>query len=728
MKLIACYIENYGKIKQQDFVFDSGVTAFCQDNGEGKTTLASFIKAMFYGLDGYTVSTKEFCDRKHFYPFDSSRFGGNLTFEMGGKTYKIERFFGEKSVTGDTCTVYCDGEITDELGTDIGKAVFGIDRLSFERTAFITDADIEIAATSDITAKLNQFLQGGDEENGYDTAKTKLVDAAKKYKKAKGGNDYISLEKDKLDGYQRQIDNVTAIRAALESKYAQYTDLGEKITAAQARLAAVQKQNENFIRYDNYQTHLKEVERCEQAAQALSVRYPLGVPLEEENARVSELLEQNKLYNAQKENGAFTQQDGYRLAQLSDKFVKGVPDEQTLTEIRKKADALRDIPTPAVALKKVKAKGLLYSAFLLLLGIACIVVGFFNWILALAVAGVGMLGFVAITFTAAFSQAKKQKERYQQNMQRVDLQKELQCFFQTYGLVGDDYIGNLSELRGQINSYFELKNRLDDAEKTKRELAEKIDKNKAEIEAYVHKYRLVGLTPKQIDADIKEHARLLAEIARKKAQAEEYRVQNGLQEKPDGERVDIDALNFELNGLRQRYSLLQRQIADDENEAGEDKLGELYADKEQSEERLKEYKRKHDLLTAAAALLEKAEGNLKERYVKPIKDEFLVYANALEKVLGEKVVMTKNFEIRFERNGVERSEKHLSSGQRSICALCFRLALIKTMYKEQKPFLIFDDPFTALDKTHMEKVKGLLKELSGDTQMIYFTCHESRML
>ena len=90
--------------------------------------------------------------------------------------------------------------------------------------------------------------------------------------------------------------------------------------------------------------------------------------------------------------------------------------------------------------------------------------------------------------------------------------------------------------------------------------------------------------------------------------------------------------------------------------------------------------------------------------------------------------MNKNFEISFERDGEQRSEKHLSAGQRSICALCFRLALIKNMYKDNMTFLILDDPFVALDKTHMEKVKGLLQALSQDLQMVYFTCHDSRSI
>ena len=86
MKLLSYHIENYGKMHDVDGDFSQGLTCFCEKNGHGKTTLASFIKAMFYGLPSYTTKTKAFDDRQHFYPFAGGKFGGNLTFEMQGKT------------------------------------------------------------------------------------------------------------------------------------------------------------------------------------------------------------------------------------------------------------------------------------------------------------------------------------------------------------------------------------------------------------------------------------------------------------------------------------------------------------------------------------------------------------------------------------------------------------------------------------------------------------------
>ena len=90
MKLLSCHIENYGKFSKKDFEFNKDVTAFCEDNGYGKSTLASFLKAMFFGLETDRASSG-FNERRHFCPFEGGNFGGYLILTMRGKEYKIER-------------------------------------------------------------------------------------------------------------------------------------------------------------------------------------------------------------------------------------------------------------------------------------------------------------------------------------------------------------------------------------------------------------------------------------------------------------------------------------------------------------------------------------------------------------------------------------------------------------------------------------------------------------
>ena len=59
--------------------------------------------------------------------------------------------------------------------------------------------------------------------------------------------------------------------------------------------------------------------------------------------------------------------------------------------------------------------------------------------------------------------------------------------------------------------------------------------------------------------------------------------------------------------------------------------------------------------------------------------------------------------------------------------ICLRMALVDAMYKEEKPFLVMDDPFVNLDKEKMELAKGFLRAISKEYQVLYFTCHESRI-
>ena len=109
MKLISCYIENFGTITKKEIRFEESITSICEENGFGKTTLASFLEAMFYGMNSDRTNNKEFGMRRHFNPFAGGKFGGNVVFSFGKDHYKIERYFDEKSDTKDSLTVYKNG-------------------------------------------------------------------------------------------------------------------------------------------------------------------------------------------------------------------------------------------------------------------------------------------------------------------------------------------------------------------------------------------------------------------------------------------------------------------------------------------------------------------------------------------------------------------------------------------------------------------------------------------
>ena len=126
MKLIECYIESFGKIKDKRITFTDGLNCIKDDNGSGKTTLSVFIKVMLYGMSDTKKASLEENDRKHYLPWDGSAARGSLTFEADGKQYRIERFFAPKPAD-DTFALYdCStGKPSSDYSERVGEELFG---------------------------------------------------------------------------------------------------------------------------------------------------------------------------------------------------------------------------------------------------------------------------------------------------------------------------------------------------------------------------------------------------------------------------------------------------------------------------------------------------------------------------------------------------------------------------------------------------------------------------
>ena len=85
MRIISVHIENFGKWSDQTFDFSEGCNSFCEENGWGKSTLAAFLKAMFYGFDAKKDAKAFEKERNLYRPWQGGTFGGQVDFEINGK-------------------------------------------------------------------------------------------------------------------------------------------------------------------------------------------------------------------------------------------------------------------------------------------------------------------------------------------------------------------------------------------------------------------------------------------------------------------------------------------------------------------------------------------------------------------------------------------------------------------------------------------------------------------
>ena len=826
MKLKSCYIENFGNIRQRGFEFAGGLTSFCEQNGYGKTTLAGFLKAMFYGLKQTRKTDKELGERERFYPFEGGKFGGNVVFEKDGVTYKVERFFGKKSATEDTLTVYANGEIVDL--DEIGKEFFGLDEQSFLRTVFLNSDDTESGATGDISRMLNGFVDDAD----FDGAKKILEQQQKKYKAGRGRGGLIDEKHDEVMRLKENIENKEKINVELSRKYAERKELADKVAELEAQQSVSRNKNLVLQKWQTYDGIVADAAAEREKIESIKNRYPAGLPEAWEIEDLKRHAEELNLANERHISATFSAEKAIRLEELAARFEKGTPAEEEIESVNgraaeiirldaeienlenslkntenkfpagvpveeevkrygEKIAALREKkseePTRkgslvskkialCLAVLAVAALGagvammvlgmMLYGGILLGVGGAAALAGIFTYFkgqinvmkaaapstenaeiendikLFLAKYGYYSDGGVEVdynnlvrdleVYNISIAEREKNERLLSEKRTAADgLKGEVSSFLESYGFGGGNAQADLTRLGALVAEYAALSAEKADFEARSQASGADIENHKKIVKDILDKYSIAardnaGALAAEIGRDRGEYDRLNESVERLEKRAASFREENALVQRPTDDEEDIGSIDFKLSRARDDVSLLDREISEDE--AAVERLAELRESLEVAREEELHLRKKYELILKTLSYLERAEQSLKDRYISPVKNSFLNYSRLLERVLGERVTFDKNFKVRFERGGEDRSDAHLSAGQRSLCALCLRLALIDNMYRDEKPFIIMDDPFVHLDNEHMKRAEQLLRELARGKQIIYFCCHESRKI
>ena len=85
------YIDSFGGLSKKEYDFSEGVNIIQGNNESGKSTILSFIKFMLYGAQSKPSGGLSVSERKLFLSWKEGRAAGNMTVEVGGKEYRIER-------------------------------------------------------------------------------------------------------------------------------------------------------------------------------------------------------------------------------------------------------------------------------------------------------------------------------------------------------------------------------------------------------------------------------------------------------------------------------------------------------------------------------------------------------------------------------------------------------------------------------------------------------------
>ena len=256
-----------------------------------------------------------------------------------------------------------------------------------------------------------------------------------------------------------------------------------------------------------------------------------------------------------------------------------------------------------------------------------------------------------------------------------------------------------------------------------------------ELSDFFESFGLDGEYEEELDRAIRTLAFIetqTSELKRLRDVAESFKAEKGITVEPEAPTVDkaeleerLAELRNEGNALIERRAKLSEAIKKLEEEA--EQLPSLKDEKEELVAKTESYGELVRAYDGAMEYLEKAKQSLSSRYTVDMKNSFEQRFSELASSESEVTVdVNLGVELRGE-GGMHKSDGY-SMGYKALIALCLRLSLIDSLYGEEKPFIILDDPFVNLDDEKLARSLEMLRELSKSMQIVYLTCHSSRSL
>lgn len=816
MKLLRCRIDNFGKLTDFSFDFSEGMNVIEAENGWGKSTLAAFLKAMFYGFDTKKEAGAIEKERTLFFPWQGGTYGGELDFEVGHKQYRISRVFGKTEKT-DSFHLYdlATNLESSDYTANIGEELFDLDRASFKRSIYIAQKDCVSTSSDAINAKLGDLADNTNDINHYEKAMNQLKDALNQrsptratgsVKKREAFLTRLSME---LKGFEDAREGLAGLRELYQEKLQEKESVTARRQEAAGALRRASEESTKKEQRKQYDAILAEQQEREQELGRTESSFPKEIPAKEEMRTMIERVSQLEQAVTTMQNFALTpeEQREYQLlseqhSQLSDSDIdeqlahmNQVADMKTRwQELQVKVSVQESIAAQQQILQPVDAKvqpqkGALFvvgmiagigGAIILLTGLLMILLS--GWdspgkVVVMILGAAMMLAGILLSMQDKKSSAEKQRRmeeelhlRQEQSRQEIQshtkdmkrqmdtltqqLRQELttvKTFLEGQGIYCEEeaYQAQLYELKNQYHKKVAAYQTLSD----KQQKAEQAKARENQVRTEIHQF-LSGLQI-QPEEDLKGQIgslQLAAEACRlarrnfEQIQQKCRQFQNthdiealmsvdasdttGLADGVEGNSLEelnqhISEADDQLEQIKQALDQYTNQMnaLQEQLDLRDEKEQELRENQELQEQERHKFK----VLKLTQEYLQQAKEQFTARYMAPISNGFRKYYEMLTGDRDGQWMIDTNITVKVKEQGQLRETERLSAGWQDLIGICMRLALVDAMYQEEKPFLIVDDPFVNLDDEKVKRGNDMLKKVSQEYQILYFTCHQSRV-
>lgn len=764
MKINRIYIAAFGGLKNKTIDFKDGFSVIYGENENGKTTIMTFIKMMFYGSERGSSSIAK-NPRKKYAPWSGERSAGSIDFEHGGRSYRLEREFGNTNSSDKiTLTDMSDGT-REGLSGNVGERFFGLSSAAFERSVFVGQfgkAESDSAAESEINSKLSNMVTTGDESVSFAAVSDRLQKARFALLSKSGRAGECDKSKKRLAELESELERAEDIY----EKHAEYRKNADIINASiekDAERAAYLKakiDSEQDIRNAEKLKELLETkDELERAKEELRLSNggviddlyvgkvkmclaKLDTAAEKLKDKTDEAQRLSVGISDAEDKGGREKIESIER-EIADLDKKKTETENNISENKKAAEALRATESDVRRKKSGINVAFITAAGFALLAALLLFAFKMQSVALIPVAGAAVSALLSFLLRPADKHALEEyesrlkafeAEAERLNADKADVLQQLSLLSARLEAVSTSLGMGAAALENQKKLLLEsqqareeAENTYKAAEKTLLELygsykpAESADEIRRELDTLAGKADGLKQIKQKLTYLAKDLGNISYDEAREKLAA--------LPETADS--TDFEGIKAEYEGLSEKLSDNRSMLARAEAEDGISIKN--APDPESLKAEIKELtdkiSRQEDFCRAADTALEALQDSFAELRGS--------YGSALEKRAGEifsrltrgvygSVLITKAFDMSVEENGRfgSRETEYLSSGAADQAYLSLRLALSSMIFETSGALPIFlDDSLAQYDDRRTEAAAGFLKEYSADSQVIMFTCH-----
>ena len=762
MRINSVYISSFGGIKDLNLEFKEGFNVIYGDNEQGKTTVMSFIKMMFYGSErGSAQISKNI--RKKYTPWDGSPMAGSIEFEHSGKKYRLEKEFRSSNSTDKATLCDLDFGTRQAVPSDVGTKFFGLSAAAFERSVFIGQfgfPESDNSAEGEINSKLSNIALTGEESVSFDAVNQRILKAKlslmsksgrageydknvklcaelkSRIEKAVLNQSEIADKKAQINVKEQEI--AQNFKAAKElkvkidaeqdirniQKMAEYLDVKEKLDQINETLK---------LRDGGYvdEMYLSKIKFCISKAQNARQKY---------DAKASEIETLKKSIEAglnppEDANPETAQRIKSAITALENKKEQNINTQKSLRV------NLSECEKSSISNKK----GILF----LISGITAIVIAAVLAVIKLYIPAV-ISAVAGIVFMVAMALSKKvtakvldtadilkaQIEGFETENQNIDREifdkkvklEAITAALNSSAAVIENQQKMLTEAQNQLK---ELETEKQTEDKILTELysrfkaTENIEEIIASVETLAEKTAKQKEIKQQLNFISKDLGGISYDEARKKLE--------DLGDSKADENIDFSALKSQYEQLVSAMIERKSQIATLEAEI---KAGNAHSENpEQLKKQLKETAEKAlsqkefcDAADIAMQVLIESFGEVRRSYGSVLEKSAAEIFGGITGGKYEDMSISKSFEINVGEKGVFGGHEidYLSSGTADQAYLALRLALSRLICQDSESLPLFlDDALAQYDDTRTALAIKFLKEYSKDHQIVMFTCHKT---